>query len=66
MVSIVKDKPSRPLSANGKQYCKCVKHKCTKIFSCIAADVNCVVACKCSVKLDKCARVLDSENDDDQ
>ena len=46
------DKPSRPLASNGKHYCKCVKRNCTKRFSCIAADVNCVVACKCSVKPD--------------
>ena len=59
------DKSSRTPAANGNQYCTCDKSKCTKRCSCAAADVNSVVACKCSAKPDKCARVLDSENDDD-
>ena len=28
--------------------------------------MNCVAACKCSAKSDKCARVFESENDDDE
>ena len=58
------DKPSRPLALNGMQYCTCVKSKCTKRCSCVAADVNWVVAYKCSAKPYTCARVLVSENDD--
>ena len=66
LVPILMDKPSRPPAETGKQYCACVKRKCTKICSCAAAGVNCVVACKCSAKPAKCARVLDSESDNDE
>ena len=60
------DKLSIPPAATGKQYCTCGKSKCTKRGSCAAAGVNCVVACKCSAKPDKCGRVPGSESDDDE
>ena len=56
----------RPPAATRKQYCTCVKSKCTKRCSYAAAGVNCVAACKCSAKPNKCARVLESESDDDE
>ena len=62
LVPSMMDKPSRPPAATGKQY---VLRTNAQRCSCAAAGVNCVVACKRSAKSDNCARVLDSESDDD-